>query len=56
MENELKTSYAKICGKIGERNGGGVSSDSDDSDDESLKAYGGFAWGSIVISTPLVPT
>ena len=55
MDNELKTSYAKICGKIGERNGGGVSSDSDDSDDESLEAYNGFAGDSTIISTPFVP-
>lgn len=43
MEIELKTSYAKICGKLGGRNSGGVSSDSDDSDDESLETYDSFA-------------
>lgn len=37
------------------RNSGGMSSDSDASDDESLEAYDGFAGNSTIIRTSLIP-
>ena len=43
MAFELKLNYARICGKIGVRNGLGNYSDSDDSDGKDLEVYDGFA-------------
>lgn len=45
MEMELKSNYAKICGKQNNRNntGDGSDSDSDESDGGDLEAYDGFA-------------
>jgi len=45
MDVELKSNYAKLCGKLSSINinGDENSSDSDDSDDGDLEAYDGFA-------------
>ena len=49
MEIEFKFKYARICGKIGVRNGLGDYSDSDNSDGEDSEAYDGFAGDLIII-------
>lgn len=43
IEIILKAKYAKLCSKIGRRNGDGKLSESDESDDESLDIYDCFS-------------
>ena len=53
MEMELKSNYAKICGKQNNRNntGDGNDSDSDESDDGDLEAYDGFTGETTTVET-----
>lgn len=43
MEMELTWNCAKLCGKYRGRNGNGVLSEADVSDDDNLEVYDGFA-------------
>ena len=43
MKINLKMKYVGMCGKIGVRNSLGEDGNSDETDDEDLEAYNGFA-------------